>query len=132
MSKTNTRPSHGPAGGPGHGGPGRNLGVKGEKPKNFWGTVRRLFGYMSKRMVAIIAVFVLAIAAVIFQIQTPKVLGKATTEIFKGVMAGAQQMQQGQQVTKFPIDFDKIAQIIATVIVMYLISAVFNFYSNLL
>ncbi|HCR4645843.1 TPA: ABC transporter ATP-binding protein [Enterococcus faecium] len=127
MSKTNTSPSHGPAGGPGHGGPGRNLGVKGEKPKNFWGTVRRLFGYMSKRMVAIIAVFVLAIAAVIFQIQTPKVLGKATTEIFKGVMAGAQQMQQGQQVTKFPIDFDKIAQIIATVIVMYLISAVFNF-----
>ncbi|WP_368253712.1 ABC transporter ATP-binding protein [Enterococcus faecium] len=127
MSKTNTRPSHGPAGGPGHGGPGRNLGVKGEKPKNFWGTVRRLFGYMSKRMVAIIAVFVLAISAVIFQIQTPKVLGKATTEIFKGVMAGAQQMQQGQQVTKFPIDFDKIAQIIATVIVMYLISAVFNF-----
>ncbi|EGP5650871.1 ABC transporter ATP-binding protein [Enterococcus faecium] len=127
MSKTNTRPSHGPAGGPGHGGPGRNLGVKGEKPKNFWGTVRRLFGYMSKRMVAIIAVFVLAIAAVIFQIQTPKVLGKATTEIFKGVMAGAQQMQQGQQVTKFPIDFDKIAQIIATVIVMYLISTVFNF-----
>ena len=127
MSKTNTRPSHGPAGGPGHGGPGRNLGVKGEKPKNFRGTVRRLFGYMSKRMVAIIAVFVLAIAAVIFQIQTPKVLGKATTEIFKGVMAGAQQMQQGQQVTKFPIDFDKIAQIIATVIVMYLISAVFNF-----
>ncbi|HCC6676324.1 TPA: ABC transporter ATP-binding protein [Enterococcus faecium] len=127
MSKTNTRPSHGPAGGPGHGGPGRNLGVKGEKPKNFWGTVRRLFGYMSKRMVAIIAVFVLAIAAVIFQIQTPKVLGKATTEIFKGVMAGAQRMQQGQQVTKFPIDFDKIAQIIATVIVMYLISAVFNF-----
>lgn len=127
MSKTNARPSHGPAGGPGHGGPGRNLGVKGEKPKNFWGTVRRLFGYMSKRMVAIIAVFVLAIAAVIFQIQTPKVLGKATTEIFKGVMAGAQQMQQGQQVTKFPIDFDKIAQIIATVIVMYLISAVFNF-----
>ena len=79
MSKTNTRPSHGPAGGPGHGGPGRNLGVKGEKPKNFWGTVRRLFGYMSKRMVAIIAVFVLAIAAVIFQIQTPKVLGKATS-----------------------------------------------------
>ncbi len=91
--------------GGGHG-PGRNIGVKGEKPKNFWGTVRRLFGYMSKRLVAIIAVFVLAIAAVIFQIQTPKVLGKATTEIFNGVMAGAKQMQAGQQISKFPIDFD--------------------------
>jgi len=42
-------------------------------------------------------------------------------------MLGARQMQEGQQVTKFPIDFDKIGQIIATVIVMYLISAVFNF-----
>ena len=125
MSKENTKPSHGPMGG-GHG-PGRNIGVKGEKPKNFWGTVRRLFGYMSKRLVAIITVFVLAIAAVIFQIQTPKVLGKATTEIFNGVMAGAKQMQSGQQISKFPIDFDKISQIIATVIVMYLISAVFNF-----
>ena len=125
MSKENTKPSRGPMGG-GHG-PGRNIGVKGEKPKNFWGTVRRLSGYMSKRLVAIIAVFVLAIAAVIFQIQTPKVLGKATTEIFNGVMAGAKQIQAGQQISKFPIDFDKIAQIIATVMVMYLISAVFNF-----
>lgn len=123
MSKGNNRPPQGPMGG----GPGRNIGAKGEKPKNFWGTVRRLFGYMSKRLVAIIAVFVLAIAAVVFQIQTPKVLGKATTEIFNGVMLGARQMQEGQQVTKFPIDFDKIGQIIATVIVMYLISAVFNF-----
>lgn len=123
MSKGNNRSPQGPMGG----GPGRNIGTKGEKPKNFWGTVRRLFGYMSKRLVAIIAVFVLAIAAVVFQIQTPKVLGKATTEIFNGVMLGARQMQEGQQVTKFPIDFDKIGQIIATVIVMYLISAVFNF-----
>lgn len=123
MSKGNNRPPQGPM----VGGPGRNIGAKGEKPKNFWGTVRRLFGYMSKRLVAIIAVFVLAIAAVVFQIQTPKVLGKATTEIFNGVMLGARQMQEGQQVTKFPIDFDKIGQIIATVIVMYLISAVFNF-----
>ncbi|EOA2581589.1 ABC transporter ATP-binding protein [Enterococcus hirae] len=126
MSKGTTKPSQRPMPGGGHG-PGRNIGAKGEKPKNFWGTVKRLFGYMSKRSVAIIAVFVLAITAVIFQIQTPKVLGRATTEIFNGVMAGAKQMQAGQQISKFPIDFDKIAQIIATVIVMYLISAVFNF-----
>ncbi|MER2116989.1 MAG: ABC transporter ATP-binding protein [Enterococcus casseliflavus] len=109
------------------GGPGRNIGAKGPKPKNFWGTVKRLFGYMSKRSIAIIAVFVLAIAAVIFQIQTPKILGEATTEIFKGVMIGAQQMQAGQQVTEFPIDFEKVGQIILIAIGMYVISAVFNF-----
>lgn len=125
MSEKNTTTQH--RGGPMGGGPGRNIGAKGPKPKNFWGTVKRLFGYMSKRSIAIIAVFVLAIAAVIFQIQTPKILGEATTEIFKGVMIGAQQMQAGQQVTEFPIDFEKVGQIILIAIGMYVISAVFNF-----
>lgn len=125
MSEKKTTTQH--RGGPMGGGPGRNIGAKGPKAKNFWGTVKRLFGYMSKRSIAIIAVFVLAIAAVIFQIQTPKILGEATTEIFKGVMIGAQQMQAGQQVTEFPIDFEKVGQIILIAISMYVISAVFNF-----
>ncbi|MGF2110875.1 ABC transporter ATP-binding protein/permease [Enterococcus sp. DIV0755f] len=125
MSEKKTTTQH--RGGPMGGGPGRNIGAKGPKPKNFWGTVKRLFGYMSKRSIAIIAVFVLAIAAVIFQIQTPKILGEATTEIFKGVMIGAQQMQAGQQITEFPIDFEKVGQIILIAIGMYVISAVFNF-----
>ncbi|WEI91997.1 ABC transporter ATP-binding protein [Enterococcus casseliflavus] len=125
MSEKKTTTQH--RGGPMGGGPGRNIGAKGPKPKNFWGTVKRLFGYMSKRSLAIIAVFVLAIAAVIFQIQTPKILGEATTEIFKGVMIGTQQMQAGQQVTEFPIDFEKVGQIILIAIGMYVISAVFNF-----
>lgn len=125
MSEKKTTTQH--RGGPMGGGPGRNIGAKGPKPKNFWGTVKRLFGYMSKRSIAIIAVFVLAIVAVIFQIQTPKILGEATTEIFKGVMIGAQQMQAGQQVTEFPIDFEKVGQIILIAIGMYVISAVFNF-----
>lgn len=125
MSEKKTTTQH--RGGPMGGGPGRNIGAKGPKPKNFWGTVKRLFGYMSKRSLAIIAVFVLAIAAVIFQIQTPKILGEATTEIFKGVMIGTQQMQAGQQVTEFSIDFEKVGQIILIAIGMYVISAVFNF-----
>lgn len=125
MSEKKTTTQH--RGGPMGGGPGRNIGAKGPKAKNFLGTVKRLFGYMSKRSIAIIAVFVLAIAAVIFQIQTPKILGEATTEIFKGVMIGAQQMQAGQQVTEFPIDFEKVGQIILIAIGMYVISAVFNF-----
>ncbi|MBE9894148.1 ABC transporter ATP-binding protein [Enterococcus casseliflavus] len=125
MSEKKTTTQH--RGGQMGGGLGRNIGAKGPKPKNFWGTVKRLFGYMSKRSLAIIAVFVLAIAAVIFQIQTPKILGEATTEIFKGVMIGTQQMQAGQQVTEFPIDFEKVGQIILIAIGMYVISAVFNF-----
>lgn len=112
--------------GPGHG-HGHGIGAKGEKPKNFWKTTKRLFGYMSKRLVAIGAVFVLAILSVIFQIQTPKILGKVTTEIFKGVMKGYAQMQMGLKIDKFPINFDKIEKIILIAIGMYVISAVFSF-----
>lgn len=124
MSKEKTQPIHG---GPGHGGPGRGMGMKPQKATNFWGTTKRLFHYMSKRSYAIILVFALAIAAVVFQIQTPKVLGQATTEIFNGVMAGVKQMKMGEQISRFPIDFDKIGQIILIVIGMYVISAIFNF-----
>ncbi len=101
--------------------------LKRRKPKNFWKTVRRLIRYLSSRSIAIISVFILAIGAVIFQIQTPKVLGQATTEIFKGVMAGVKQMQAGKQVNTLPIDFDAIGHILLVVIAMYLTSAVFNF-----
>lgn len=124
MSEKAKRPQAGPMGG---GGPGRGIGMKVEKPKNFGATVKRLFAYMSSRLIAVGIVFVLAITAVIFQIQTPKILGKATTEIFSGVMAGMKQIEAGEQLTRFPIDFEKIAQIILVVIVLYLLSAVFNF-----
>lgn len=124
MSEKAKRPQAGPMGG---GGPGRGIGMKVEKPKNFGATVKRLFAYMSSRLIAVGFVFLLAITAVIFQIQTPKILGKATTEIFSGVMAGMKQIQAGEQLTRFPIDFEKIAQIILIVIVLYLLSAVFNF-----
>jgi ATP-binding cassette subfamily B multidrug efflux pump len=102
--------------------------VKGPKAKNFWGTVKRLFGYMSKRSIAIVSVFVLAIAAVIFQIQTPKILGEATTEIFKGVMIGAHsKCKPVKPSLNFQSILTKSAQIILIAIGMYVVSAVFNF-----
>ena len=124
MSEKAKRPQAGPMGG---GGPGRGIGMKVEKPKNFGATVKRLFAYMSSRLIAVGIVFVLAITAVVFFFFIQKILGKATTEIFSGVMAGMKQIQAGEQLTRFPIDFEKIAQIILVVIVLYLLSAVFNF-----
>ncbi len=108
------------------GGPGRQMGVV-QKPKNFWGTTRRLFGYMRSRLVGIIVVLILAIGSQLFQIQTPKILGQATTEIFKGVMKGTAQQKAGIQVSNYPIDFDKIQHIILIVMLMYIVSAVFSF-----
>lgn len=104
-------------GGHGHGG-------KKEKAKNFWGTTARLLRYMSTKAYAIGLVFVLAIVATVFQIRTPKILGRATTEIFEGLKKGFMQMKAGQQIDKFPIDFDAIKRILMTVILLYVIAAV--------
>ncbi len=125
-NKSNTRPTQtarpggGPRGGHGHGG-------LVEKPKNFWGTTKRLLGYMSDRWVGLVMVFAFAIISVIFQIRTPKILGEATTEIFKGVMKGTAQQKAGFNVGGLPINYSKIMQIIIIVLVMYLASALFSF-----
>nr|WP_057894143.1 ABC transporter ATP-binding protein [Lacticaseibacillus brantae] len=111
---------------PGGGGGGGFRGVV-EKPKNFWGTTFRLMGYMRSRLVGVIVVLLLAIGSSLFQIQTPKILGEATTEIFKGVMKGMAEQKAGMKVAELPINFDKIQQIILFVLVLYLASAVFSF-----
>lgn len=117
------RANHGGFGG-GHGG---GMGAAGEKPKNFWRTTVRLFGYMRRYYVGLAVVIVFAVTSQIFQIRTPKILGEATTEIFKGVMTGTAQQKAGLNVTKYPIDFDKIKHIILIVILLYVLSAIFSF-----
>lgn len=115
-----------PAGNQNHGGHGGFQGVV-EKPHNFWGTTKRLLDYMQDRLVGLILVLAFAIISVIFQIRTPKILGEATTEIFKGLMKGNAQQKAGFSVASLPINYQKIVQIILIVLVMYLASAVFSF-----
>lgn len=125
MSEKNTsstKPAR-PAGG--HG-PGGHAGLV-EKPKSFWKTAIRLMHYMSDRWVGLAVVMIFAIASVIFQIRTPKILGKATTELYKGIMKGAAQQKAGISQSGYPINFEKIGQIIMIVLIMYLASALFNF-----
>ncbi|MFD1671227.1 ABC transporter ATP-binding protein [Agrilactobacillus yilanensis] len=111
-----------------HGGfGGGRAGLSGSKPNNFWKTTLRLFSYMRRYYVGLAVVLVFAIASQIFQIRTPKILGEATTEIFKGVMTGTAQQKAGLTVDRYPIDFDKIKHIILIVILLYVLSAVLSF-----
>ncbi|STY33754.1 ABC transporter ATP-binding protein [Listeria fleischmannii] len=100
--------------GPGSGSHGGVMGVK-SKPKDFKKTLFRLLGYMKPRTVAISVVFIFAILSTIFNIFSPKELGKATTEIFKGVMSPA------------GINDDKIFDILFFVFLLYIGSSVFSF-----
>ncbi|MBT2732487.1 ABC transporter ATP-binding protein [Carnobacterium sp. ISL-102] len=104
--------------------------VRAIKPKNFWETLIRLLGYMSTRSLALIIVLLLAVSAIVLQTQTPKILGAATTEIFRGVMEGMRLRQAGQEVELLPIDFEMITSILTTVAIFYVFSAIFSYFQQ--
>ena len=69
----------------GHG-PGAGM-MPGEKAKNFKGTAAKLIQYIGKYKIGVLAVLVFAVASTVFGIVGPKILGKATTELFHGLVA---------------------------------------------
>lgn len=100
------------------------------KAKNFLGSLVRLVGYMSRRIWAIVMVLVLSVLAIVFQTQTPKLLGDATTLIYDGFRRGIELEQAGESLTVYPIDFDGILDIVTTVVILYLLSAVFRYFQQ--
>ena len=73
-------------GGPMGGGPMAMM-RKGEKPRDFKGTLNKLIQYLGQYRPLIVIVWLLAIASTAAAIFGPKILGKATTTLFEGVMA---------------------------------------------
>ena len=100
-------------------GRGHGPRMSNEKAKDFKGTMKKLMAYLSTYQIGIFFVIVFAIGSTIFNIVGPKILGKATTEIFKGLV---RKVSGGAG-----IDFDKIAHIVLTLLCLYLASAVFSF-----
>ncbi len=112
------RPPVGRGGPPGTGGSARMM-MKGEKARDFKGTMRKLLAYLRQYWIALSVVTVLAIASTAAGIAGPKILGGATTRLFEGVMA--------QLAGTGGIDFDAIGRIILTVLGLYLGSALFSY-----
>ncbi len=99
---------------------------KGAKAENFWSATWRLVKYVKPWMLGIIFTLIMAVAAVVLQIVTPKILGEATTEIYKGVMKAFVMKKQGLHVSSIPIDFTAVGHILITVASLYILAALFN------
>ena len=104
----------------GPGGPGGPMSIMGEKPKDFKGTLKKLLSYIKEYKLGIILVIILSIGSALFAIRGPKIIGEATTEIYKGIMGKIMGNATG-------IDFDAIFKIVIILIVLYLASAIFSF-----
>ncbi|HBF7091523.1 TPA: ABC transporter ATP-binding protein [Clostridioides difficile] len=103
----------------GRGPMGKSMGA-GQKANDFKGTMRKLIAYLSKFKISIILVIVFAIGSASFSIVGPKILGKATTKIFEGLVSKVSGGNVG-------IDFNAIGKILTFLLFLYLISALFSF-----
>lgn len=109
LKKVTQRRRHGPAG----------RMMPGEKAKDFKGSIGKLMRFMGQFKAALVLAIVFAIGSAAFNIVGPKVLSQATTELFNGIVAKVGGTGG--------IDFDAIAGIIVTTLVLYLISAACSF-----
>lgn len=95
-----------------------------EKAKDFKGTLKKLFHYMNMFKAQMILVAIFAVGGTIFNIIGPRILGKATTEIFNGLVS---KVSGGSG-----MDFTKIGQILLLTLGLYLLSACCSFIQGLL
>ena len=102
----------------GHMGHGRGM-HGGEKAKDFKGSMERILRYMGRYKFRFFLMFFFAVAGTIFNIWGPKILGKATTELFSGLVAKVNGTGG--------IDFEKIGMILLSVMALYLVSSCFSF-----
>ena len=91
----------------------------GEKAKDFKGTMKKLWNYISEYRIGLFFVMIFAICSTVFSIAGPKILGKATTEIFNGLV--------GKITGGSGIDFEKLGKILIGLLCLYVASAVFSF-----
>ena len=93
--------------------------MTGEKAKDFSGAVKKLLSYMKKYRVRMAVMMICAIAGTVFNIVGPKIMGKATTELFNGLVAKVNGTGS--------IDFGKIGMILVWTLGLYLFSTMFSF-----
>ncbi|WP_071879651.1 ABC transporter ATP-binding protein, partial [Enterococcus pallens] len=106
-----------PQGGRGPMGGGRGI-APGEKAKDFKGTIKKLVSYIANYKIPVFFVMIFAAASTIFNIWGPKILSKAITELFNGLI----KKYQGTG----DINFDKIGHILLFMLGLYLVASAFG------
>lgn len=95
---------------------GRMGGMRrGEKAKDFKGTMRQLLGYIGQHKIAVFTAVAFAVCSVIFNIVGPKVLGQVTTKLFEGLVAKVNGTGD--------VDFAWIAKTLGFLLCLYLASS---------
>ncbi|NHJ46844.1 MAG: ABC transporter ATP-binding protein [Asgard group archaeon] len=106
-------------GGPRRGGPMGAMMRGGDKAKDFKGTMKKLLQYIGRYKVIILISILIAAASTAASIFGPKILGRATTALFDGIMAKIRGTGS--------VDFPYIARIILYTLALYVGSAILSY-----
>lgn len=90
-----------------------------EKANDFKGAMKDIIKYISRYKIRLIIMLICAVIGTVFSIVGPKIMGKATTELFNGLIKKVNQTGS--------IDFDKILRILLFTLGLYVVSALFSF-----
>ncbi len=121
VQRSKTSSNAGPVGGrpPGMGGGPMAMMRRGEKPRDFKGTLNKLIQYLGHYRFLILFISLLAVASTAASILGPKILGNVTTDLFAGVMA--------QIAGTGSVDFVTIGNTMVQVLLLYLFSAILSY-----
>jgi ATP-binding cassette subfamily B multidrug efflux pump len=97
------------------------IAMGGQKARNFRATMRTLLEYLKPYRFQMAVVFIFAIASTAFMIVGPKILGKATTKLFEGII------DKLSHVPGAAVDFGYIGRIILALLGIYVVSALFSY-----
>lgn len=100
-------------------------GMSMEKPKNIKDTMKKLTNYLKPFKLKLLIIFLFAALSSIFNIVGPKILAKATDELFNGIMEKFTLSGDG-------VDFSFIAKILFLLILLYILSAGFAYIQGFL
>ena len=93
------------------------LGMPAEKTANFGQSLRRLLAMLRRERLGFVAVVVLAVASVTLSVLGPKMLGRATDVIFKGLTHGG----------AAAIDFGSLHRALWLVVGLYVVASAFGY-----
>ncbi|MCU0521006.1 MAG: ABC transporter ATP-binding protein/permease [Anaerolineae bacterium] len=94
--------------------------MRGEKARDFRGAMRKLLQVLRPYRWSFAVVMVFAAASTVFNIVGPKMLGRATTTLFEGVMGQIAGTSDG-------VDFAAIGSILLTMAGLYLLATAFSY-----
>lgn len=95
------------------------FGMPPQKARNFRGTLVRLMRYFRPHLWRLIAVFITSVLGTVFSIISPKLMGNATTVLYKGVTS--------RGVPGGGVDFHEILHILVILAVLYVLSSAFSY-----